>query len=78
MNTAYSSTMVTYGRGKGIVVSTGTHTEIGEIARMLGEIEEESTPLQRRLNQLGKTLSIVALILCGMVCSWWSFSATPT
>ena len=67
VNTAYSSTMVTYGRGKGIVVSTGTHTEIGEIARMLGEIEEESTPLQRRLNQLGKTLSIVALILCGMV-----------
>ena len=67
VNTAYSSTMVTYGRGKGIVVSTGTHTEIGEIARMLGEIEEESTPLQKRLNQLGKTLSIVALIMCAMV-----------
>ena len=67
VNTAYSSTLVTYGRGKGIVVSTGTHTEIGEIARMLGEIEEESTPLQKRLNQLGKTLSLVALVLCGMV-----------
>jgi Ca2+-transporting ATPase len=67
VNIAYSSTVVTYGRGKGLVVNTGTHTEIGEIARMLGEIEEESTPLQKRLNQLGKTLSIVALILCAMV-----------
>jgi Ca2+-transporting ATPase len=67
VNTAYSSTLVTYGRGKGIVVSTGTHTEIGEIAQMLGEIEEESTPLQKRLNQLGKTLSLVALVLCAMV-----------
>ncbi|HEY3342662.1 MAG TPA: HAD-IC family P-type ATPase, partial [Anaerolineae bacterium] len=67
VNTAYSSTMVTYGRGKGIVVSTGMNTEIGEIARMLGEIEVESTPLQKRLNQLGKTLSLVALVLCAMV-----------
>ncbi|MCL5995307.1 MAG: HAD-IC family P-type ATPase, partial [Chloroflexi bacterium] len=67
VNTAFSSTLVTYGRGKGIVVSTGTHTEIGMIARMLNEIEAESTPLQKRLNQLGKTLSLVALLLCGLV-----------
>ena len=67
VNTAYSSTVVTYGRGKGLVVSTGMRTEIGVIARMLGEIEEESTPLQKRLNQLGKMLSIVALILCALV-----------
>ncbi|MCL4505038.1 MAG: cation-translocating P-type ATPase [Chloroflexi bacterium] len=67
VNSAFSSTLITYGRAKGVVVSTGSHTEIGLIATMLGEIEEESTPLQKRLNQLGKTLSIVALVLCGMV-----------
>ena len=67
LNMAYSGTLVTYGRAKGIVVGTGLNTEIGVIARMLGEIEEESTPLQKRLNQLGKTLSIIALLLCGLV-----------
>jgi len=67
VNMAYSSTLVTYGRAKGVVVGTGLRTEIGLIARMLGEIEEESTPLQKRLNQLGKTLSLIALLLCGMV-----------
>jgi len=67
LNTAFSSTVVTYGRGKGIVTATGQRTEIGMIARMLGEIEEESTPLQKRLNQLGKTLSLIALTLCGLV-----------
>jgi Ca2+-transporting ATPase len=67
LNMAYSSTLVTYGRAKGVVVGTGLRTEIGVIARMLGEIEEESTPLQKRLNQLGKTLSLVALLLCGLV-----------
>ncbi|MGQ9903892.1 MAG: cation-translocating P-type ATPase [Anaerolineae bacterium] len=67
LNTAFSSTVVTYGRGKGIVTATGQRTEIGMIARMLGEIEEESTPLQKRLNQLGKTLSVIALALCALV-----------
>jgi P-type Ca2+ transporter type 2C len=67
VNTAFSSTLVTYGRGRGIVVGTGSRTEIGIIAHMLGEIEEESTPLQKRLNQLGKTLSLIALFLCALV-----------
>ncbi len=67
LNTAFSSTVVTYGRGKGIVTATGQRTEIGMIAKMLGEIEEESTPLQKRLNQLGKTLSLIALVLCALV-----------
>jgi Ca2+-transporting ATPase len=67
VNSVYSGTMATYGRGFGVVTATGPRTEIGVIARMLGEIEEESTPLQKRLNQLGKTLSLVALTLCFVV-----------
>jgi Ca2+-transporting ATPase len=60
-------TMITYGRGKGLVALTGMHTEMGKIAGMLQSTEEEETPLQRRLNALGKTLSIAALIICGFV-----------
>jgi Ca2+-transporting ATPase len=64
---AYVGTMATYGRGKGVVVATGTHTEMGKIADMLRTTGEEETPLQRRLNGLGKTLSIAALAICGVV-----------
>ncbi len=66
-NTAFMGTLVNYGRGKGIVVSTGMHTQIGLIAEMLQSVEEEETPLQRRLDQLGKTLGWAALIICGLV-----------
>jgi P-type Ca2+ transporter type 2C len=66
-NTAFMSTLVTYGRGKGLVTSTGMDTEIGLIARMIQSYEEEETPLQKRLDELGKTLSTVALSLCALV-----------
>lgn len=66
-NTAFSGTVVTYGRGKGVVISTGMYTQIGLIAKMLQSVEEEETPLQRRLDQLGKTLGYVTLVICGMV-----------
>jgi len=66
-NTAFSGTVVTYGRGRGVVVSTGMHTQIGLIAKMLQSVEEEETPLQRRLDQLGKTLGIACLIISGLV-----------
>jgi len=66
-NTAFSGTLVTYGRGKGVVVSTGMHTQIGLIATMLQLVQEEPTPLQRRLEQLGKVLGWGALAICGMV-----------
>ena len=66
-NTAYMSTMVTYGRGKGVVVGTGMHTEIGMIAQMISSYEEEPTPLQQRLEQLGAQLSVAALVACGLV-----------
>lgn len=63
INMAYSSTSVAYGRGEGVVVYTGMDTEIGKIASMLNESEEELTPLQKRLNDLGKLLGIVAIII---------------
>jgi Ca2+-transporting ATPase len=66
-NTAFMGTLVNYGRGKGIVVSTGMYTQIGLIAEMLQSVEQEPTPLQQRLDQLGKTLGIAALVICGMV-----------
>jgi len=66
-NSAYMSTMVNYGRGKGIVVRTGMNTEIGLIAEMIQSFEEEETPLQQKLNQLGKTLGIASLGICALV-----------
>ena len=66
-NTAFSGTMVSYGRGKGVVVSTGMRTQIGMIAEMLQAVHEEPTPLQMKLDQLGKTLGWAALAVCGLV-----------
>lgn len=64
---AYMGTAVTYGRGKGIVVGTGTSTELGKIANKLSSIEDEVTPLQKGLNSLGKILAVVCLIVCVIV-----------
>jgi Ca2+-transporting ATPase len=66
-NTAFMGTVVTYGRGKGIVTSTGMHTQLGLIATMLQAVEEEATPLMKRLEQLGKVLGYGALAVCGLV-----------
>ena len=66
-NSAFMSAVVTYGRGKGIVVGTGMNTEIGLIAEMLESYEEESTPLQKKLAELGKILGIASLAICGVV-----------
>ena len=63
-NMLFSSSLVTYGRGKGIVVETGMNTEVGKIAGMINNVEDQETPLQARLNKLGKTLGIVAIIVC--------------
>ncbi len=57
-NTAFMGTLVSYGRGRGVVVGTGMRTQIGLIAEMLSAVEQEPTPLQRRLDELGKILGL--------------------
>ncbi|MCK4801122.1 MAG: HAD-IC family P-type ATPase, partial [Anaerolineales bacterium] len=64
---AFTGTMVTYGRGVGVVVSTGMSSEIGQIAKMLQSVEEEDTPLQRRLDRFGRTLGWVTLVISGVI-----------
>jgi Ca2+-transporting ATPase len=66
-NSAFMSTLVTYGRGKGLVTGTGMHTQIGLIAQMLQSYEEEETPLQQKLDHLGKVLGVVCLAICGVI-----------
>ena len=65
INMLFSSSLITYGRGKGIVVETGMNTEVGKIAGMINQTEEQITPLQQKLNKLGKTLGID-------FCSWYN------
>ena len=67
INMLFSSSLITYGRGKGIVVETGMNTEVGKIAGMINQTEEQITPLQQKLNKLGKTLGIVALTICALI-----------
>ena len=67
INMLFSSGLITYGRGKAIVVETGMNTEVGKIAGMINETEKQETPLQRRLNSLGKTLGIAALSICAII-----------
>ncbi len=64
INMLFSSSLVTYGRGKGIVVETGMNTEVGKIAGMINNTQKQETPLQQKLNKLGKTLGIAALAIC--------------
>jgi len=63
-NMLFSSSLITYGRGKGIVVETGMNTEVGKIAKIISDTEGTETPLQTKLNKLGKTLGIAALAIC--------------
>lgn len=66
-NLAYSSTIVTYGRGMGVVIETGHNTEIGKIATSIATVGEEQTPLQRKLAKLSKTLGILVIVICAVV-----------
>lgn len=63
VNMAYSSTIVTYGSGMGIVVAIGMDTEVGKIANMLENADELDTPLKQKLNKIGKILSLVGIII---------------
>ena len=66
-NMLFSSSLITYGRGKAIVVKTGMNTEVGKIADMINQTEDQETPLQKKLNSLGKTLGMVALTICAVI-----------
>ena len=66
-NMLFSSSLITYGRGKGIVVETGMNTEVGKIAGIINDTIETETPLQKKLNKLGKTLGIAALVICAII-----------
>lgn len=66
-NMAYMGTTVVYGRGEGVACATGMETEMGRIAGLLAGAPEELTPLQEKLNALGKTLGAVTLAICAVV-----------
>lgn len=68
-NMAYSSTLVTYGRGYGVVVATGMNTQVGQIAHMIDNQDEFDTPLKRKLAYAGKALTAVGLIVCLLIFS---------
>ncbi|MDO5041689.1 MAG: calcium-translocating P-type ATPase, SERCA-type [Peptoniphilus sp.] len=66
-NYAYSASIVTYGRGIGVVTETGQNTEIGKIANAISEMEDEQTPLQKKLAKLSKVLGILTVVICFII-----------
>jgi Ca2+-transporting ATPase len=66
-NMAYLGTVVTGGRGRGLVVATGMQTELGHIADLIQQVSSEGTPLQRRLDQLGKILAAVGVGIAALI-----------
>lgn len=67
INMGYMGTALVNGRGAGVVVATGMDTEMGVIAGMIQSVEEEETPLQKRLDQLGKYLVVISIGVCAIV-----------
>jgi Ca2+-transporting ATPase len=75
-NTAFMGTLITYGRGKGLVTGTGMNTQIGLIAEMIQSFESEDTPLQKKLEHLGKVLGTACLAICALVFIYGLFRDT--
>lgn len=69
VNMAYTSSIVMYGNAVGVVVETGMRTEVGQIADLLEDQDDFDTPLKRKLSSVGKTLSIVGIIVCILIFS---------
>lgn len=78
INCGFMSTLITYGRGKGLVTSTGMNTVIGKIAEMIQSVEEEDTPLQKKLAEFGKYLGIGCLAICAIVFALGIFRGEET
>ncbi len=76
-NMGFSGTIVTYGRGLGVVTTTGMKTEFGKIAKMIQTTEEETTPLEKRMDSVGKWLGIFSLVVCGAVAVLNLFRGLP-
>lgn len=66
-NMLFAGTVITYGRGMAVVTSTGMNTELGSIAREVGAIKVEKTPLELRTKEIGKWLGVIALVVCSSV-----------
>jgi len=66
-NMAYMGTIVTQGRGLALVVATGMDTELGRIADLIQQVKQEQTPLQRRLDSLGKSLAFIGVVIAALV-----------
>src|ERR1700741_855729 len=75
-NSAFMSTMVTYGRGRGLVTGTGMNTQIGMIAEMIQSYEDEDTPLEQKLQELGKVLGTACIAICAVVLIYGLFRDT--
>ena len=67
LNMVFMGTVVTYGRGAALITGTGMETELGKIAGLIQDVEDEQTPLQRRLAHLGTTLAWISLVIVGVV-----------
>ncbi|MBE0516458.1 MAG: cation-translocating P-type ATPase [Methanophagales archaeon] len=76
-NMVYSGTTVLHGRGKGVVTATGMRTEFGTIATMLAGANEEETPLKRRINEIGRWLSVFYLAICSTIFVLGVLSGVP-
>jgi Ca2+-transporting ATPase len=68
-NMGYMGTIVTQGRGMALVIATGMQTELGKIADLIQQVPQEDTPLQKRLDQLGKTLAVIGVFFAGVIFS---------
>ncbi|WP_338627285.1 calcium-translocating P-type ATPase, PMCA-type [Clostridium baratii] len=76
-NMAYTSSIVMYGNGIGVVTATGMDTEVGNIAHMLDNQDEFNTPLKRKLDSVGKVLSVVGIVVCILIFSIGYFYGRP-
>lgn len=74
---AFKGTLVTHGRAEGLVVATGPNTQLGQVARLLQDTDDRTTPLQRRLAAFGKRLSLVVLAICAIVFTLGCCGARP-